>query len=483
MNKRLIIAQLMLLLLFGCKSNSQQTNASDNKMGNRLDSLISAEEKQGFHGVVFVEMDGKEVLSKGYGYANEETKLKFSPSTFVQIGSGVKDFTKVAIYQLAENGKLKLDDPLSKAIPGLTGSKQKITVQHLLEHRAGFSLGEKSDGDPFTTSEMIAAVQTLTLKAEPGTKEIYSNLGYSCLAYIVEQVSGKSFDKYVYDHILKPAGLVNTGTYIPKYDRANVAHGYDGDGKDIGIILDMPHDDNGHLWSLRGNGGYLSTTAEINKFFHSLENTSLLKTDNFRKAVFDPANPTVLAGSDMVSFFLISNMPLRKARIIIATNHSSYKAPKLLRKMEELLNTGNKNIRGNMKAERQIETGDGNEEPNMKYTGPLLEKLPETGAGITIKKYFEAFNTGDAEKMRNYFEAYAKKHEAALPIEQRLKNYKNLYADLGKLTFVNLNASQSNEGIWEVSVTASTGSPAKFVFQIEPESPWKFIGLQIRIGD
>jgi CubicO group peptidase (beta-lactamase class C family) len=483
MKKTLFIVQLILMLFYGCKSNSQQTNIVDNKMGNRLDSLISAEEKQGFHGVVFVELDGKEALSKGYGFANESTQLKFSPSTFVQIGSGVKDFTKVAIYQLAENGKLSLTDPLSKVMPGLTGSKQKITVQHLLEHRAGFSLGEKTDEEPFTTAEMIAAVQTLTLKAEPGTKEIYSNLGYSCLAYIVEQVSGKPFDKYVYDHILQPIRLVQTGTYIPKYDRANVAHGYNGDGKDIGIILDMPHDDNGHLWSLRGNGGYLSTTGEINKFFHSLENNSLLKTESFRKEVFNPANPTVLAGSDMVSFFMISNMPMIKARIIIASNHSNYKAPKLLRKIEEVLLSGNKNNTGNRKAERQIDLGDETEEGKQKYTGPLLEKLPETEAGITIQKYFEAFNTGDAEKMRNYFEAYAKKHEAALPIEQRLKNYKNLYADLGKITFVNLNASQSSEGIWDVSVTTSTGSPAKFVFQIETQSPWKFIGLQIKIGD
>ncbi|MDX1938927.1 MAG: nuclear transport factor 2 family protein, partial [Saprospiraceae bacterium] len=127
--------------------------------------------------------------------------------------------------------------------------------------------------------------------------------------------------------------------------------------------------------------------------------------------------------------------------------------------------------------------GDGNEGRKEKYTGPLLEKLPETGAGITIKKYLDAFNTGDAEKMRQFFDDYAKKSEAALPIEKRLENYKNFYADMGELTFVNLNASQSSEGIWEVSVTTSTGNPAKFIFRIETESPWKFEGLQIGMGD
>ncbi|MDX1939485.1 MAG: serine hydrolase domain-containing protein, partial [Saprospiraceae bacterium] len=362
--KRLNVIYLLTLLsvfmIISCQGRAQKSTTQSENITNQLDSLISAEERQGFHGVVHVEREGKEILSKGYGYANEAAKRKFSPETFVQIGSGVKDFTKVAIYQLVENGKLKLDDPLSKVMPGLTGSKLQITVQHLLNHRAGFPLGEKTDGDPFTTAEMIAAVQTLTLKAEPGAKEIYSNLGYSCLAYIVEQVSGKPFDKYVYDHILKPIGLLSTGSYIPKYDRANVAHGYGSDGKDIGIILDMPHDDNGHLWSLRGNGGYLSTTQEISKFFHALENNSLLKTEAYRKAVFNPANHTMLAGSDMVSFFLFSNMPGLKTRVIIATNHGDYPGPKLLRKIEGLL-FGNNNSGSGMKAERQIDLGDGNE--------------------------------------------------------------------------------------------------------------------------
>jgi CubicO group peptidase (beta-lactamase class C family) len=481
LKKSIITLQTAIILLCGCIGNSQQIDATGNNMYNKLDSLISAEEKQGFHGLVHIELNGKQELYKGNGYANEETKLKFSPSTFVQIGSGVKDFTKVAIYQLVESGKIKLDDLLSKFMPGLTGNKQQITVQHLLVHKAGFSLGEKTDGDPFTTAELIETIQSKPLKFEPGQKENYSNLGYSCLAYIVEQVSGKSFDKYVYDQIMKPIGLVNTGTYIPKFDKANIAHGYGSDGKDIGIILDMPHDENGHLWSLRGNGGYLSTPEEISKFFKAMENNSLLKTDAFRKAVFNPANHIMLAGSDMVSFFLFSNMPVLKARVIIATNHGDYPGPRLLRKIEGLL-SGNSNP-GNRKVERQIDLGDGNEETKGKYTGPLLEKLPETGAGITIKKYFDAFNSGNPEKIRQFFDDYAKKSESALPIEKRVENYKNFYADMGKLTFVSLNASQSAEGIWEVSVTTSTGDPAKFIFHLDTNSPWKFVGLQIGIGD
>ncbi len=475
--------QFAILLIVGLTGYTQNNEMVVISNGKRIDSLIMLEEKQGFHGVVLVEKDGKIVLSKGYGYANEETKFKFSPSTFVQIGSGVKDFTKVAIYQLVENGKLKLNDPLSKFMPGLTGNKQQILVQHLLEHKAGIPLGEKTDGDPFTTSEMVNSIQTMTLKSDPGTKEEYSNLGYSCLAYIVEQISGKSFDKYVYDHILKPIGLKYTGSYLPKFDKANIAHGYGSDGKDIGIILNMPHDDNGHLWSLRGNGGYLSTTKEISTFFHSLENSSLLKTTTYRKAVFNPSNHIMLAGSDMVSFFLFSNMPGHKLRVIIATNHANYAGPRLMRKIEGLVSGNTRSNAGRLKPEIQIDLGEDNEVEKRNYTGPLLDKLPENGAGLTIQKYIDAFNTGEEVNMHQFFSDNAKKSENALPIEKRLDIYKTLYSDMGKITVKNINASQSSEGIWEVSMNTSTGNVATFIFRIDTISPWKFEGLQVRLGD
>lgn len=483
--KLYFISLLSASLLISCKGNSQKSISLTENISGKIDSLIASEEKQGFHGLVHIEQDGKQILYKGYGYANEETKLKFSPATFIQIGSGVKDFTKAAVYQLIENGNLKQEDPLSKVISGLAGNKLNITVKHLLEHKAGFPLGEKSDGDTFTTAELIETIQNITLKSEPGTKEFYSNLGYSCLAYIVEKVSGKSFDNYVYDHILKPIGLTNTGTYIPGFDRTKVAHGYGRDGKDIGIILDMPHDDNGHLWSLRGNGGYLSTPEEISKFFHALEGNLILKSEDFRKQIFNPADPTMLAGSDMVSFFLISNMPALKTRIIIATNHAHYEGPKLLRKIEGILfgNRIRQSDGKNMKPEIQIDLGNGEEELEKNYAGPLLDRLPVDGAGNTIQKYIDAFNSGDAEKMRKFFEDYAKKSETALPIEKRIANYKTFYKDMGKLTLSNVNASQSSEGIWEVNLITSNGESGLFIFRIEPQSPWKFEGLQIRMGN
>ena len=85
--------------------------------------------------------------------------------------------------------------------------------------------------------------------------------------------------------------------------------------------------------------------------------------------------------------------------------------------------------------------------------------------------------------MHQFFSDNAKKSENALPIEKRLDIYKTLYSDMGKITVKNINASQSSEGIWEVSMNTSTGNVATFIFRIDTISPWKFEGLQVRLGD
>lgn len=446
------------------------------ELGNRLDTLFSEDEKKGFHGVILFEQNGNVVLSKGYGFANEAIKMKFSPSTLVQIGSNVKDLTKIAVYQLVESGKLKLSDPLSNFMPGLTGDKQKITVEHLLEHQAGFPLGVRGDEYPFTTEEFIKSIQTLELKSEPGTKENYSNLGYACLAYIIGKVSGQTFDKYVFENILKPLGMLETGSYLPNFDKNRIAHGYGYNG-DIGIILNQPHDADGHLWSLRGNGGYLSTTGDMIKLYKALLNDSLLKDETHRKAVFNPSEPAVLAGSDMVSFFLFTNMPRLNSQMIIASNHAAYKGNKLMQEVSSLLqsSTGD-NSAG--KIETQIETGDGGK-PKTKTLKPLLDKLPQSGAGLTIRKYIEAYNSGDEEKMKAFLMEYAKNNPDSPPLEKRLQNYKNIRGKLGKITFINYGFSE--DGGWEVNMSAEGEPQVKFTFHIEPNSPWHFEGLMVTV--
>ncbi len=469
-----VFITLIVLLFSSCEGKSQKSTIVSGTMGIRLDSFFNAAEKEGFHGNVSILQKGEILLPKGYGYANHATNTRFSPETYVQIGSNVKDFTKLSILQLVEGGKLALTDEISKFIPGLKGDALKITVRHLLNHTSGLTMGLGGNETPITAVKMISSLQELTLESEPGTKENYSNLGYALLAYIVEKISGKSFDQYVYDHILKPAGMMETGTYIPKFNPAMISHGYRG-SEDIGIILDMPHDKDGHLWSLRGNGGYLSTVSDMHRFYQTLGTDKLLKTANYRNNIYSPASPAFLAGSDMVSFFAFRNLPKEDIQMIIASNHSAYKADRIMSGIDAVLGIPPMKGPGDQVV---TETNNGGEQGRViKSTKPAMKHLPSEGYGLTIQKYIESFNTGDASKMEAYFQQYAETGESAPPIARRVNNFRLMYDKFGTIKFESYN--QSDKGGWAVKMLTQKEGIQEFVFFIGEDKPWQFKAVQI----
>lgn len=469
-----ICLALFVLLFSSCDGKSQISTIVSGAIGIRLDSFFIAAEKEGFHGNVSFLQKGEILLQKGYGYANHATNTRFSPETYVQIGSNVKDFTKLSILQLVEEEKLALTDQIVTFIPGLKKDALKITVSHLLNHTSGLPMGFGGDAIPITETEMISSLKELTLESDPGNKQNYSNLGYALLAYIVEKISGKSFDQYVYDHILKPAGMMETGSYLPKFNSAMIAHGYHG-SEDIGIILDMPHDKEGHLWSLRGNGGYLSTVSDMHRFYQTLGTDKLLKTARYRNNIYNPANPAFLAGSDMVSFFVFRNLPEQEIQMIIATNHSAYMANKMMPGIDAVLGVPPMNGLG----ERVItEATTGGEHGSKTHSAmPALSNLPSQGYGLTIQKYFESFNTGDASKMEAYFQQFAETGESAPPITRRVNNFRFMYDKYGKIKFESHNKSKN--GGWVVKILTEKEGVQEIVLFIDEETPYRFIAVQI----
>lgn len=450
---------LLMMLLYAPQSGWSQQDAKI--LALRLDSMLTSAEKEGFHGNILFVAKGQAELSKGYGWANEKAKTAFSANTLVQIGSNVKDFTKVAIFQLEEQGKLKLDDSLGKFVTQLPADKQAITIRHLLHHTAGLPQGIRGDATPLSADEMLAEVRSLKLHSLPGAKENYSNLGYSLLAYVVEKESGMSYDAYVAKNILQPAGMQNTGTYLPNFDPSKIAHGYRGD-KDMGTILEMPHDADGHLWSLRGNGGYLSTLSDMNAFYRALRTPTLLKEEKHRLAVYNPNGTDILAGSDLVCYFFFANFPDIDGQVFLATNHTSFPGNKMIRKIEALADPHV----GNGPPER-----DGNESDE-----PLIETLPSDGFGATIQAYLDAFNTGDTTVMRQFFSTHALSSPQTPPMEVRLERYQQIKADLGRLT---CKGYRKTPEAWEVVVENSSGEPVTFTFLGEDEKPYRLKGLRI----
>ena len=226
---------------------------------------------------------GSTLLERGYGLANRETKTPFTPSTVVQIGSNTKDFTAVALLQLHERGKLNIHDSLAKFFPNAPADKRNITLWQLVQHTAGFPIGLGGDFEPLTRQAFLDAAMARPLAFTPGAREQYSNTGYAILAAVIEKVSGATYDEFVRDNILKPLGLKETGLLLPAFDPKRLAHGYR-DGEDQGTMISKPHASDGPYWNLRGNGGMLSTLADMHTFY-----TALFETDscsNRRRAIF-----------------------------------------------------------------------------------------------------------------------------------------------------------------------------------------------------
>ncbi len=436
-------------------------------LGARLDAVAEQARAQGFHGVLLVAKEGRDVLLKGYGVANEAAGTPFAPSTVVPIGSCVKDFTKVAIYQLVEAGKLRLDDALGKFFPAAPADKREITVQQLLDHRAGLPLGVGLDETPLGKQEFLDRVFAAKLESAPGTAERYSNAGFSVLAAIVEQLSGEAFDAYVERAILRPLGLTDTGLLAPKFAPARLAHAYAGaiqagqrlgPQEDRGTMLDRPHTAEGHGWALRGNGGYLSTVRDMARFFRGVRGDRLLRDPEHRDAVLPSGGPSVLAGSDLVSFFLFASYPGAGVEVVLATNHDTFKAPQLLEKLEPVLGVGG---------------------PREEDLGPAETALPDSGPGKTVAAYLEAFNRGEAEGMRAFLTAHAEASAGSPPMAKRLETFERMRGEMGHLEVQAVR--RSPDGL-VVDFATEHGERARFSFAIAAAPPYALRSLQVDLG-
>jgi len=158
---------------------------------------------------VAVIKDGRIVREKGYGLANVEHGVPVTMQTVFQSGSVGKTFTAALVLLLAQDGKLRLDDPVSRHLDGTPPAWAGITIRHLLTHTAGL-------GDPYqkidlrkdySDDELIALEATLPLLSAPGERFDYSNLGYHLLGFICTKVGGKFWGDQVRERIFAPLGM------------------------------------------------------------------------------------------------------------------------------------------------------------------------------------------------------------------------------------------------------------------------------------
>ena len=195
-----------------------------------VDAFIKAEmEKQKIPGVsLAVVKDGKPLIVKGYGFANVEHQVPVKPETIFQSGSVGKQFTAMAVMMLVEEGKIGLDDKISKYLGEVPEAWANVTVRHLLTHTGGLTdyPREFDFRKDYTEDDLLKQAKEVPTAFAPGEKWEYSNLGFVTLGIIVHKVSGKFYGDFLKERVFTPLGMT-TARVISEADIVpNRAAGY-----------------------------------------------------------------------------------------------------------------------------------------------------------------------------------------------------------------------------------------------------------------
>lgn len=236
------------------------------------DHVKAMMEKQHIPGVALaVVKDGQIVKAEGYGLANIELNVPVRPDTVFKIGSVSKQLISAGILMLAQEGKLSLDDPISKYLEGTPETWKAITIRHLLTHTSGI-VREAPGFEPLkiqNDADVIKTAYALPLRFAPGEKWEYCNVGYFSLAEIIRKVSGKAWGDYLNEVLFKPLGMNATRPTSMTELIPNRANGYGWrDGKYSNAAI---------YFALRPSGAFLSTVLDLAKW------DAALYTDRFLK--------------------------------------------------------------------------------------------------------------------------------------------------------------------------------------------------------
>ncbi len=214
------------LLILGCALVAAPV------FGDEVDDFVRAtmEEHKTPGIAIAIVRDGEPARIQGYGLANIELEVPVTPATIFQTASVGKQFTAAGILLLAEEGKLKLDDPLALHFPSAPATWHRITIRHLLTHTSGI----KDSGDDeyeerrdYTEEEHLEISWKLPLEFAPGSQWSYCNTGYMILGILTSKLTEMHWSEFQKQRILEPAGMT-TARVISESDIVkNRADGYE----------------------------------------------------------------------------------------------------------------------------------------------------------------------------------------------------------------------------------------------------------------
>ena len=242
---------------------------------------------------IAVVQNGQVVRMKGYGVATLEFNVPVTTETVFEIGSVSKQMTAAGIMLLVQDGKVLLDEKISKYLPNTPEAWSSVTVRHLLTHTSGIKSYSSLDGfslsERMTINDFIKKLSSHPLEFTPGERNIYSNSGFNLLAYIIETQSGKKYMDFMRERIFSPLGMTKTGDRDPQFVIPFRANGYE-------WRRDRYTGRDGNLTDLMGAGSIVSTISDMTKWEAALRGEKLLnansKKEIWTKFIFNSGKPS-----------------------------------------------------------------------------------------------------------------------------------------------------------------------------------------------
>jgi CubicO group peptidase (beta-lactamase class C family) len=228
--RQVLITLLAFLFIAPSIARTQAASAASAGVSGPVSDYVRSEmQRQDIPGVaLLVSRGGKIVQAEGFGLANVELQVPVKPETVFQSGSVGKQFTATAVMMLVEEGKVGLDDPLTKYFADAPATWKEVTVRELLSHTAGF--GDYPDKFNFrkdwTEAELLKLVESIPLAYPPGTKWDYSNLGFLTLGILIHRVTGEFYGDFLQQRIFHPLDMQTTRIISEADIIPNRASGY-----------------------------------------------------------------------------------------------------------------------------------------------------------------------------------------------------------------------------------------------------------------
>ena len=218
---------------------AQPADTSPARFAAQAEAMLEAAYPGDGPGAAAIVTRGGRVLHSGArGLAELATSRPITPDTAFRLGSITKQFTAAIILQMVGEGRLSLDDPISRFFPDYPQPGARATVRQLLNHTSGIQdytkiagwMGTEHTARPFTTAELMAVIRARPSPSEPGQRWEYNNSGYVVLGAIIEKIAGKAWHEVVTERIARPLGLRTIAYGLATQSVPAMAHGYSEEG-------------------------------------------------------------------------------------------------------------------------------------------------------------------------------------------------------------------------------------------------------------